>query len=419
MQLRDYEMIARIERSAQARAANVAALLDVNCQLQMNLKTLQQSIQANEATAERVTAEISEIRIQTERMEREIRRKESDLELTANLRADFAAKYDDLVDGIADLERQIANLQSVKQQLEQQADFASDLADKRRANAMVLARVQSSNFAIRENEEKMKSLEYERESLLLQFNAERERVLELQLELDSLESEQTKRTNLIETKAVMTRQRDSRLSENAKLRFEIKGNAQKIQRLKTIEQKTLVQMRTLKLEFAKASKQLKETKQEIIRCHQEKQIQTAEIYGQYEELIAKERSRIASLRQLKRNFRIEVDSTREVIKRLECQQISIREIVSKQSAEIDELQMQVRIVEEKKRIETVFRTHDRNRKLCALLESAEQNQSEIASLVNHNYTVQERTLRPASTRRSPRTRIFTNRLTHRTELRPF
>jgi hypothetical protein len=103
---------------------------------------------------------------------------------------------------------------------------------------------------------------------------------------------------------------------------------------------------------------------------------------------------------------------------LERQRLSVREAVSKQVSEIDELKMELRVSEEKARLEIGSHNGDRNRMLLSHLPGIEQNHNEIASLFEQNRAVCHRVFGTVGKPTRLHTRIFTDHSAGKQRLRP-
>jgi chromosome segregation ATPase len=387
--------------------------------LETQLLLLQSEISSNDIEAERISKRTSDLRRQTKQLEIEIHDQETVLDSTDKLSLELETKYQTLCDKIPNLEREIADLESIKSEIAQELDFQSLLSSAQKSNAILTDQLQDCHFRISENKEKLKAIEYENDHLITQFQTENETAINLQSQLNELELTAAQLSQLFNQKETFLEQQKIQFHEIQKLKRECKNNSVKLRRQKKLRLEIFPETRKLKSRLSECNAQLKMTKRTIIDLHQQFQTENTEIYEEYEELIAPQRLKIANLRQLKKNFRIEVAALHTIVDRLVAQQLSIREVVSKQAIEIDELKMRLRINEEKARLERVFHQKDRNRMLSQRLANIERNHNEIASLFEQNQSMRQQMFGTEHSPKRLRTRIFTNHLARKQQLRRY
>jgi chromosome segregation ATPase len=404
---------------AKTRASNVSSLVQANKQLQAQLSSLIEAISANESEAENLVTKTAELRKQTEEIEIDISEKESVLESTQKVSFEVEAQYSKLLDRIPDLEREISELESVRREFQEAPNFQAILAKAQQASATLREQLREREFEISDKEAKLKRFENETDDLVAQFKAENSVLMDLQARLDEFEVENGVRSVLAERHEVVMRQREEVLQHINTLKRQSKATAGKIHRHKMIADRVFAQSRALKSELSQCNARLKQTKKAIINLHRRLDVEDSQLVAEYEERIAREQSKIGHLRQLRKNFRVEVDSLQAVVTGLEKQKLSVRDVISKQSSEIDELKMRMRVSEETARWEQVFNKRDKEKRLLSHLEEIERNHDEIVELFHHNRVVRGRLLGDENQKRGFHTRIFTHHLLGRPLLRVY
>jgi chromosome segregation ATPase len=352
-------------------------------------------------------------------LELEIREQETVLDSTDKVSLELESKYSTLRDRIPNLEREIKELESLKCALEKEPEFAALLSNARRSNAILSEQLRESQFEVSENKEKLETLEYEMDCFVTRLKAESEIAIDLQAQLSELKLATARQSTVLSQKEAFERKKELQLREIQKLMRESKSNAKKLRRHRDFKRKIIPEARKLKLQLSEWNAKLKRSQKAILALHERLQSENHQIYQEYEELIIAQRAKVAALRQLKKNFRIEVASLQTIVDRLHAQHLSVREIVSKNAAEIDELKMELRVSQEKARLDLVFHQRERNRMLCESLANVERNHDEIAALFEQNRTVRQQMFGPEYTPKRCRTRIFTNHLIGKQQLRRY